>query len=347
MSGLPPLGPGPFDVVGLGENSVDLLAVVQHFPVPNEKLEMQDLTTRVGGQVATAVVACARLGQRTRYIGSFGNDAHASLVQAALAGEGIDLSACRVVPASNRTALIVVDLVTGTRTVMWRRGVELDRPAMAVPDAVVSGARVLLVDATDPIAATTAAMQAGAARVPVVLDVDTVVEGLDRLLPHVDVIVAADGFAEAMTGERSRSDAMRVLFDAYRPALLIITLGADGAVAWDGARQWLSPGFEVPVVDTTGAGDAFRGGFISAWVEEGRSGGRPALRKLLEEANAVAALNCLALGAQGGLPTRAELNAFVTDRPRARSKGTRDVTRRSRPGQRVVGRTDGNRFTGR
>ena len=347
MRGLPPLGPGPFDVVGLGENSVDVLAVVSHFPVPNEKLEMQDLTTRVGGQVATALVACARLGHRTRYVGSFGNDAHAKLVNAALKGEGVDLSVCRVVPAPNRTALIVVDSDTGTRTVMWRRAAALDWPAMAVPDAVVSGARVLLVDATDPMAAATAAIQAGAARVPVVLDVDTVVEGLERLLPLVDVIVAPDGLAEEMTGERSRPDAMRILFDAYCPALLIITLGANGAVAWDGTRQFQSPGFEVPVVDTTGAGDAFRGGFISAWVEEGRGGRRPDVRKLLEAANAVAALNCLALGAQGGLPTRAELNAFVTDRPRARSKGTRDVTRRSRPGQRVVGRTDGNRFTGR
>jgi sugar/nucleoside kinase (ribokinase family) len=73
----------------------------------------------------------------------------------------------------------------------------------------------------------------------------------------------------------------------------------------------------VRVEDTTGAGDAFRGGFVSAWL---RFGPEAELHTLLEYANAVAALNCLGLGAQTALPGRDAVDALVTGTYRDQSK---------------------------
>src|SRR2546423_9870038 len=65
----------PFDVVGLGENSIDLVAVVADYPTSNTKQRLQRFARHPGGQIATALAACARLGWRASYIGRFGDDA--------------------------------------------------------------------------------------------------------------------------------------------------------------------------------------------------------------------------------------------------------------------------------
>lgn len=303
-------------VVGVGENSVDLLVTVPRYPAPNEKLGALDVVTLPGGQVATALVACARLGCRTRYLGTFGDDANARLIDEALRREGVDTSCCRHVRAPNRSALILVDPAAGTRTVLWRRDPTLDWPAGEITSELISEGRVLLVDATDLNASVAAATHARAAGVTVVADVDDPQEGLDRLLRQVDVLITSEAFPQAMTGDATLSRAMRALRARFPQALVVATLGAHGAVAWDGEREVVSPGFVVPAVDTTGAGDAFRAGFVVAWLAGGRD-----IAGLLDHANAAAALNCRAIGAQTGLPALWEVQAFVTDRAAPRSNG--------------------------
>src|SRR5450759_657796 len=81
-----------FDVVGLGLNSVDLVAVVSEFPTSNTKQPLQQFARMAGGQIATALVACARLGWRTRYLGSFGSDDLGTLARDSLVAEGVDVS---------------------------------------------------------------------------------------------------------------------------------------------------------------------------------------------------------------------------------------------------------------
>jgi ribokinase len=94
----------------------------------------------------------------------------------------------------------------------------------------------------------------------------------------------------------------------------VVTLGASGAHCWDGEAELHSPGFVLPVVDPTGAGDAFRAGFLAACLF-----GSSVLTDVLDFANATAALKCRAVGAQTGLPTRAEVLGLLTDRGVRRS----------------------------
>ncbi len=313
-----------WDVVGFGENSVDLTAVVPTLPAPDGKAQVETLRTQPGGQVATAMVGCARLGVRACYLGTFGNDPHGRLVQAALAEAGVDTMSARTVEAPNRTAIILVDAARGSRMVLGHRDPALDWPPEELPIAALHGARVLLVDATDVPAAMRVAAAARELGLTTVADVDGDVPGLDGLLRLTDVLVVSENLVPDMRRLHRESGAV----------LVVATLGPDGAVAWDGQQEIHVPGFVVPVVDTTGAGDAFRAGLITAMLDRGptfakASAGRlrtadggPRTADCVVFANAVAALTCRALGAQSGLPTRADVDTFVTSADVVRSKGS-------------------------
>src|SRR5439155_16789837 len=74
----------PFDIVGFGLNSIDLLTVVAEFPASNSKQRLQRFARMPGGQTATALVTCARLGLRARYLGSVGGDDFGALARDSL-----------------------------------------------------------------------------------------------------------------------------------------------------------------------------------------------------------------------------------------------------------------------
>ena len=304
-----------FDVVGFGENSLDLMAVLPGPPGPDAKMQLQAFEQLPGGVVATAMVACARLGWRTRYAGSLGSDAYAGMVEAALRNEGLDLSAVRRVAGPNRMAIVLVDAGTGRRTVLERRDPRLAWTPRDVVPGVMSSGRVLLVDSRDPEASTVAARSARAGGTTTVVDVEQPGPGIDRLLSEIDILITAESFPEAYTGCASVGEALARLETEFRPAVAVVTLGAEGSLAVCGGREIRTPACAVSVVDTTGAGDAFRGGFIAGWLQFG--GDR--LETLLEYANQVAAFNCRAFGAQTGLPTAADMDLFVTGADRVRS----------------------------
>jgi sugar/nucleoside kinase (ribokinase family) len=317
-------------VIALGENSLDFLATVPHWPSADEKLELLNLVSLPGGQAASAAVGCARLGCRTQYLGVFGDDEHGRSVERALRAEGIDTRACVTAPAPNRSAFIVVDSSAGTRAVLWRRDPALQWPDTSAFGGRVTRARALLVDTSDLEAAIAAATAARKTGVPVIVDIDRSEPGVDQLLKQVDVLVAAEGFPQAHTGATSMGKAMRQLSTEYGAGIVVVTLGASGALCWDGETEVQSPGFVVPVVDPTGAGDAFRAGFLGAWLY-GASYGTTGLSDVLDFANATAALKCRAVGAQTGLPSRAEVLGLLTDRTVLRSNQAGSATEVGHP----------------
>jgi sugar/nucleoside kinase (ribokinase family) len=301
------------DAAALGENSLDLLVVVPEHPQRNSKLMMTQLTHRPGGQCATAMVACARLGWRARYIGHFGDDPNGRSGIASLELEGVDVRYARAIPgATSQTAVILVDAATHDRTVIWHRHPSLAlTPADVVP-ASVEEARVLLVDGQDTAAATRAAACARAAGTRTVIDIERVRPGTDALLRQIDVIIASEAFPSELTGNPDIGAALRVMFAEYRPAVACVTLGESGSLAICGGREIVTPAFRVEAVDTTGAGDAFRGGFIAGWL---KGDGGVDLEDILRYASAVAALKCRVLGAREGIPRAPEVEAFLAEHP--------------------------------
>src|SRR5690349_2245394 len=96
----------PTDVVGLGLNAMDTIAVVDRFPTPNTKTALRDVRIEPGGQVATALATCTRLGLRARYIGSVGTDHWGKLQLSSLRSENLDLHVREVEGATSQLAVI-------------------------------------------------------------------------------------------------------------------------------------------------------------------------------------------------------------------------------------------------
>jgi sugar/nucleoside kinase (ribokinase family) len=309
---VPPHDDRAFDVVGFGLNSIDLLVVVAEYPASNTKQRLQRFARQPGGQMATATATCARLGWRARYVGSFGDDDLGALSKDSLSNAGVDITACRTVAGTaNQFAVILVDGRSGERTVLWDRDPALTYGPRDVPrEAIVSG-RILMVDCHQTAAAAHAARYARQARIPTIVDVEKVRPGIADLLENIDVIIAAQEFPAALTGYEELGKALESMAREFGAVVVTATLGAEGSLTWCGGREIRTPAFQVDCVDTTGAGDVFRGAFAAGCLRSPDE----ELEDVLTYANAVAALNCRALGSRGGLPTPDEVEQLLVPRP--------------------------------
>ena len=309
---VPQARPGGFDIVGLGLNSIDLLTVVAEFPRTNSKQRLQHFARLPGGQTATAVAVCARLGWRASYLGRFGSDELGGLSRDSLDREGVHTGSAHTVPgARNQFAVVLVDAQSGERTVLWDRDPALTmKPSEVVRDTIVAG-RVLLVDCHETAAATEAARHARSVGIPTVLDVEKVLPGIAELLRLTDAIIAAEAFPAELTGYDAPGRALEAMAEEFGAPLVAVTLGSEGSLARCHGREIRTPALRVNCVDSTGAGDAFHGGFAAACLL-----GELDLEDVLGYANAVAALNCRALGARGGMPTRDEVARLLDARAR-------------------------------
>lgn len=303
---LVPSSARPFDLVGLGLNSVDLVTVVAEYPACNTKQRLQRFARLPGGQTATAMAVAARLGWRASYVGRFGGDELGALSRASLVDEGVEVAASlSIAEATNQFAVVLVDARSGERTVLWDRHPALTMNPEDVSAVAVCAGRMLLIDCHETPAATRAARYAREAGIPTVLDVEKVRPGIAELLQQADAIIAAEAFPTELTGYDAPGRALEAIAREFDAPLVAVTLGAGGSLARCGGQEIRTPAFAVDCIDSTGAGDAFHGGFASACLHAPE---RPVdVEDALRYANAVAALNCRALGARGGLPTRDEV----------------------------------------
>ena len=293
-----------FDIVGVGLNATDTLLVVPHFPAYAGKAPFHQEILSPGGQVASAVVTCASLGLKTKYIGTVGDDERGRIQMESLQAAGIDVEHVQVRKGcANQSAYIIIDRTTGERTVLWRRDdcLRID-PAEIAPEQITC-ARLLHIDGHDTQAVEHAARIARGAGMPVTVDVDTIYHGFDKVLPHVDYLIASSEFPVQWTNQSDPFRALEMIQQEYKMRVAAMTLGAHGALALEAGKFVYSPAFVVNCVDTTGAGDIFHGAFCYAVLQ------RMPMREALDFSNAMAALNCMALGARGGIRGLQEVRA--------------------------------------
>lgn len=295
-----------FDIVGVGLNATDTLLVVPHFPAYGGKVPFHQEVLSPGGQVASAVVTCAKLGLRAKYIGTVGDDERGRVQMDSLLGSGVNLDDVQLrTGCANQSAYIIIDQSTGERTVFWSRPECLAIAPDQITDAMISCARLLHIDGHDTPAVEHAARIAHRHEIPVTVDVDTIYAGFERVLPYVDYLIASSEFPTRWTKEEDPFRALAILQKEYGMKVAAMTLGAHGALALCAGRYTYSPAFVVNCVDTTGAGDVFHGAFCYSVLQ-----GMP-MGEALDFSNAMAALNCTALGARGGIQSAAEARQLM------------------------------------
>lgn len=304
------------DILGVGYAALDLLCLVERFPEPDTKATVLAMSRQGGGQVGTALAAVARLGGRAAFIGRFGDDEEGTLAREALAREGVDCSRALVVPGmASVFSVVIVEARSGRRTVLSRKDPAVALAPEDVPYEAVAAARAVHLATHEVAGATAAARHARRAGTLVSLDAERIRPGVADLVPLVDYLVTSHDFPRAFTGREDDRAALEALAD-LGPPVVVQTLAERGSRAFVAGHHLESPGFDVPVVDTTGAGDVFHGAFLLAMLEReaGRAPAPAAVAEAMRLANAAAALKCGRLGGRDGIPRRADLDRFLAER---------------------------------
>jgi len=295
------------DMVGVGLNATDTLIRLPHFPAFNSKVEFRFSEILPGGQVATAVTACARWGLKTRYVGKIGDDPSGLLQQNEMRKDGIEAHWIFVPRCQSQSSFILVDEASGERTVLWKRDPRLELLPEEIQREWVTEARLLHVDGHDCAGATQAARWARWAHIPVTADLDNLYPGVEALLENVDYAIASKEFHVRLCREHDPLVSLPAVAARFGCRLTAATLGADGVLAWDGDRFYYSPAFDVKPVDTTGAGDVFHAGFAYAHLRGDD------LPRALEFSCAAAGLDCLGMGARGGIASIEEIERLIRE----------------------------------
>ena len=285
-------------LVGVGHVAIDHLFYVDTTPQPGHKTPARQYRCVVGGMTANACVAAARLGASVRIVAPVGQDAALPRFAEHFSAQGVQCDGLLpVADASSSVSAVLVD-GHGERTIINHRGDALSR-APAFDERWLDGAALLL---TDPrcVAWSEAALRAAGSRgLPSVLDADTAPRpDLQRLVGLAGWTVFSQPGAAAWQDGPPQTALAAAL--AAGAGVAVVTLGAAGLM-WQRAGQppQQLPAFDVgPVVDTTGAGDAFHGALGVALAE-----GQPP-EQALRFAAATAALKCLQPGGVLGTPAR-------------------------------------------
>lgn len=289
------------DVVGVGASSVDMVYRVPTYPAPDgavSKVAITEHHVYCGGQTATTLATCARLGLRTAFIGTFGTDDRAQLMRDALEACGVDLGHVVVRPGAQPFAVIVIAEDSGERVVLWRRDPGLALRPEDVDAVAIRATRLLHVDDVDLAAAHAACAVGRAAGLSITSDIES--PRAAGLIDAVTIPIFAESVPAALTGVSDPAAALQALRQPHHQGL-VVTRGARGAVGVFGDAVVEAPGVVVDTIDTTGAGDVFRGAFITAWLEHRQ----PA--EVLRCANAAAAASCTRQGAMASVPTLDEV----------------------------------------
>ncbi|MGD0500401.1 MAG: carbohydrate kinase family protein [Bryobacteraceae bacterium] len=269
----------------------------------------------VGGNGANTSWALATLGVPVRLLGAVGRDPQGDLVLEGLRRAGVDTRAVGRTDLPTATAVVLVNQA-GERQFLHRLGAS--RNAFAAPvrfDApLIEGAahyHLASLFLLPRLRAHAPGMLAEARSVGLgtSLDANWDAEGrwmrdLKPCLPHLDMLFMNEDEARMITGSSDPSVAAGVV-RACGVGAAVMKLGRRGCAIYTDGREIVCPAFEVDARDTTGAGDCFVAGFLSAllrgadWADAGRF------------ANAVAALSVQKIGAVTGVRSRAEVEAWM------------------------------------
>lgn len=276
----------------VGSVNLDIVAFSSRLPAPGETVTGATLGRYPGGKGANQALAAARLGAEVTFIAAVGADAEADLALAMLRAQGIDLRHCRTSKEQATGVALITVAESGENQIVVAPGanrtLSMEGVAMPASDALICQLEVpeaALVDVAQRYSGLLCINLAPAREVP------------DELLSRADVMIVNETEAD-FYGERLHGV----------DGIVAVTRGAGEARLYRGGNTIAAcrpPGIDA--VDTTAAGDAFSAALTIALVD-GRSP-----EQALEFACAAGALAATKAGAQPSLPTRAEVDALLSD----------------------------------
>jgi ribokinase len=302
------------NILVVGSLNTDLVVRAPRFPRPGETISGEDLQIIPGGKGANQSVAAARQGASVAMVGRVGKDSFGPELIGNLERNQVDAAHVQIDSGSaTGTATIIVD-ANGQNSIVLSPGGNGRVTPADVKDISFSAYKLLLLQLEIPIEAVLAAAQRAKEKgVRVLLNPAPARDLPEELISLPDFIVPNEGELSLLTNQpvndlASAEGAAKSLL-ARGAQIVIVTLGANGALIVNNEITKHIPAFRVDVVDTTAAGDAFIGGFASALL------GNKSLEEAVRYGCACGALAATRFGAQPSLPTKEEVEAFLNQSP--------------------------------
>lgn len=288
-----------FDIVSVGNINVDLSFRLSRVPGKDQEVFSEDFKLAHGGSAANVAFAASRLGLRVAMLGCVGDDPWGEEAVAELERAGVDCAGVkRVIGAKTGTVCVMVD-GGGHRSMVAFRGANGNlRSAL---DSGVPEAKVLhLSNVSKPVLLKARAVGKNH-RVSCDPGGGAGEMGIDPL-NGLEILLLNEEECASLTGLRL---GLGVSLLAGKVGNVVVKRGKRGAVSAAGHLRFRQPSFDVPVIDATGAGDAFDAGYLLGAIE-GRG-----LARCLALGQAVAALKIGGWGARSNLPSRHDLDRFL------------------------------------
>jgi sulfofructose kinase len=296
-------------VLVVGYNAFDVTVPLSEKVVPDTKHEVPFIRLGGGGPGATAAVTLARLGARVTLVTPLTDDLPGRQQRRELEEVGIDLGRCPILEGhQSPLAVIMVDAATQQRTIFWSRG-RLPRldPELIQPDWL-DGVDLLYHDGHEPQLVAQLARDARQRGLPVVMDAGSVRTGSADLVELSTDVIGSRFFGAELTGH-AEPEMVLPAMARMGPGRVGLTFGEHGLLALVQEQVQALPAFDLPVLDTTGAGDVFHAGYAFALAR-----GLP-FRECLRFGSAAAVLKCRGWGGRSGLPSLREVEAVLGSAP--------------------------------
>ena len=296
-----------FDLIAIDKSWVDILLRVPALPGHDQKVLAEPLGRQPGGAGGNVACAASRLGLRTGMVSWVGDDADGQLVLDDLRRFGVDTTHVVVEPGASTNFTVVLIDPSGEKAIIIVSTTFDTLHLDATLTAYLGSARIIYSTSYDLDQLARVATVVHAAGGLMATDIEPAAVSADDALARALSLVDIAFLNAAVLDTDDPAQAAREL-RATGPQVVVITLGAQGALACTARKIVHCPAFSVPVVDTTGAGDCFTAAFLAARLR------RMSLKQALTYAQAAAALSIQAYGARGALPTDEEVRSFIMQR---------------------------------
>lgn len=296
------------DLIAVGNLNIDLIGKIKKLPARDEKLLLEEFARRPGGGAANFAVACSRLGLKSGLIGCVGSDEFGMEILSDLERENVDKTHVKIVDAP--TGLVfALSTPKGDHFLVAYRGANLSLKPDDIDDDYVRKAKLLHASSVTPEVALAVGSKAEKYGLLASLDLGAELAEL-KMGKLLEIIELFDIFFMNLRTYKKvfrERPSKRGILKNFPEGLevLVVTMGARGAIVTDGKSVASGPSYRVEVRDSTGAGDAFAAAFDVVWLRGGD------LEKAIKYALAEAAIKIQHLGAREGLPTMEELEEFV------------------------------------
>lgn len=296
-------------IVVFGSASMDTIIGVEHLPTAGETVIGFSRLKNEGGKGANQAIAAAKLGNQVFFFGAVGQDSDGSILLENFQSYGIDISGINVVPELSGNAYVTVSN-DSENTIMYVPGANIKAKSSFVPDFLLKENTIVLMQMeVTPTENWKLAMRAKSRNAKVILNAAPASYIPDEVLKNIDILIINQSEALAFAkqhniGTKNFNEIAKYVYEKHH-VVCIITLGDDGVLAVTGESDYYIPAISVNSIDTTCAGDAFVGTFVS-YLDSGYS-----IKDCLLAGNIAGALATTVRGSQKSMPSASSIRQLL------------------------------------